>query len=262
MREKTEAVGRALVACLREDASAHPGGTLLADALSRPDPQMLLAAARAHRVSPFVLEALRASGEEIPSLEEGLVEDQRTLVSTQLRTSLDLSTLGQALDEAGVPWLVFKGPALAHLAYARPDRRRYDDLDVLTPPAAFPAAVRALESAGFAVLDRNWNLIRREGRGQLHLVHPSGSMVDLHWHLLNRASVRRSFSVDIDEVFERARVMELDGKRVRTLHTSDTLVHTCLHAALSGAGRLLWVMDVDGLLTREAGAWIDIEVYP
>jgi hypothetical protein len=63
----------------------------------------------------------------------------------------ETSTCGQA----GVPWLVVKGPALAEL-HGAPDLRAYSDLDVLVPSAAFGDALAALESAGAAVLARNW----------------------------------------------------------------------------------------------------------
>jgi len=259
MDDPMEQVGRCLVSCLRMAADGPSSSTRTPVDLGRPPPQALLAGARAHRISPFVLDALRASDVDNPTLEAGLLEDQRILASAQLRTALDLSTLGDVLDREGVPWLVFKGPVLAHLAYRRPGRRRYDDLDVLTPPAAFPSAVRALEAAGFVVLDQNWHLIRREGRGQLHLIHPDGGMVDLHWHLLNRAGVRGGFSLDIDGVFERSRATHIDGMPIRTLDPVDMLVHTCLHAAMSGAGRLLWVRDVEGLVSRLAEPWDAVE---
>src|SRR5688572_25440550 len=40
-----------------------------------------------------------------------------------------------ALEEAGIPSLVFRGPAVAHRLYDDPAQRPYQDVDVLVPEA-------------------------------------------------------------------------------------------------------------------------------
>ena len=248
MRELDPLTVRALTGSVRGDAWKTPDPELIRS-LSAAPIEPLAAAARRHRVAPFVVSALRNGGLADAALFRELEPAHRAVVSRQLHAAADLAALASSLDGAGVPWLVFKGPVLAHLAYPRPDLRSYEDIDVLVPQHAFADAVHILGSAGFLVLDRNWSLIRREARGQLHLVHEAGTAVDLHWHLLNRGNVRRAFRIDMPAVHERARGIEIDGLSVRTLDPVDTLGHVCLHAALSGAGRLQWLKDID-LLVR------------
>ena len=138
-----------------------------------------------------------------------------------------------------------KGPAIAERLYPSPDLRVYDDLDIVVAPADFSRAIDAFEASGLELLDRNWDLIRREGRGQLHLRLPLGTLADIHWHLLNREVVRNAFDVLVEPLFERARQIDLLGSPTRTLDPVDTLLHLGIHAALSGADRLLWLKDLE-----------------
>jgi hypothetical protein len=161
-------------------------------------------------------------------------------LSSHLRISADLGWAADRLDRLGVGWVVVKGPALA-ATYARPDLRTYKDLDLLVGPADFPVVVRHLESAGATVLDRNWTLVRQELRGQLHLQLPGGTVSDLHWHLVNQR--RDRLRIVTDELLVRAVRTTIGDREVPVLDAVDALLHVCLHAALSGGDRLIWLAD-------------------
>lgn len=165
-----------------------------------------------------------------------------------LRVVNDLHWLRGIFDAADVPWLVLKGPVLAQLAHGDPALRAYSDIDVLVPPVRLGAALAALEGNGATVIDRNWDLIRRSLKGEVHVELPSGSLLDLHWHLLNSARLRRSFSVDPRSLFERARIVEVGPVPVQTLSAEETIVYVALHAMLSGGHRLVWLKDVERLI--------------
>jgi hypothetical protein len=141
-----------------------------------------------------------------------------------------------------------KGPALAAVAYRRPDLRAYKDLDLLVPAPVFEDAVRLLEANGIPLLDRNWTLVSHEVRGQLHLQLPMGTVTDLHWHLVNQ--YRDRLRIPMGELFDRSRRVEVGGRPVSVLDPVDGLIHICLHAALSGGERLIWLKDLD-LLRRK-----------
>jgi hypothetical protein len=131
----------------------------------------------------------------------------------------------------------------------------YHDLDILVPEDAFADTIDALEASGFHLVDRNWTLIRRERRGQLHVALRLGTLADVHWHLINRERVRRSLTLPMPEIFERARAVSLFGLELRTLDPVDTLTHLCLHAALSGGDRLIWLKDVERAIATEGPDW-------
>jgi hypothetical protein len=175
-----------------------------------------------------------------------------------LRALADLRSLQTVLSEQAVPWLLVKGPVLSEVVYERPDLRVYNDLDVVIARPAFSKAIDALEASGFDLLDRNWDLIRRERRAQLHLSLRLGTVADVHHHLLNRAAVRHSLSAPMRELFDRATIVTVGDVEVRTLDPSDTLIHLCVHAGLAGGDRLLWMKDIEQAVRSQPIDWDDV----
>jgi hypothetical protein len=167
----------------------------------------------------------------------------------------DLACLGQTFTSEGIPWLVFKGPVLGELVYPRPDLRSYRDLDIVVPRADFGAAVMALEAAGAKLLDRNWEFLLERRVGQLHFELPMGTLADVHWHVLNRGEMRRSLSVSMDGLLRRARQVELNGTSLLTFEPVDSLLHLCVHAAVSGAVRLVWMKDIERAIAAGGIDW-------
>jgi hypothetical protein len=251
------ALGIALVACTAERSTE-----LRRRVLSRFDDDELAQLAQhaaLHRVVPFLAAAVRASG--VPVSEEALASLGRThatRTAAHLRVLADLDRVRDVLGADGVPFLVVKGPVLSEHLYPSADLRTYEDLDLLIPPGSFERAVEALRGAGSLLLDRNWALTRADTRGQLHLQLPMGTLADVHWHLLNRENVRDGFAVKTDDLFERAREVDVGGRALPTLDAVDTLLHVALHAALSGGDRLIWLKDIERALIVDRPPWDDV----
>ena len=167
----------------------------------------------------------------------------------------ELTALDAVLRASEIPYMVVKGPVLAEVIYPRNDLRAYGDLDLVIPHARFGDGITALLEGGCDIFDRNWRVIRRELRGQVHMTARFGTSADVHWHLINRASVRSGFAIDMDAMFERARWVSLDGPRVLTLDPTDTLLQLTLHAGLSGAAKLAWLKDIDRAAADPALDW-------
>src|SRR5262249_20701768 len=161
------------------------------------------------------------------------------------RTLADLALIGGAFDELGVSWLVAKGPVLAEGVYDRPDLRTYTDLDLFVAPTWVGRALEALEGLGRPVLGPTLEHLRRLSVSEVHVVAPHGTVVELHFHLLNDAPQRERFTVPMAELYNRPRRVLLGDQSVPTLDPVDTLVYLCLHACLSGADRLVWMKDVE-----------------
>lgn len=193
------------------------------------------------RVLPVILDHLAQSGRSLP---EGAGDWQYVGVATHLRALAETQAVAQAFAGTGVRWVVVKGVVLAQVVYRRPSVRPYSDLDVLVHPADLGPALDALEAAGFEVLDRNWRLVADSQRGEISLSTPTGTLLDLHWHLVNEASARARFSLDIAAMVERRTTADIGGMHVPTLRADDTVVHLALHAVLSGGHRLQWLLDV------------------
>lgn len=256
MTSQRARVGRLLV----EACSVRP--TLEWEALDDEGVEFLERAAAWHQVSGHVY---RAYKDLLPAdSAERLKRGDRTAAMRQLFAVADLAWI-QELFGADQPWILFKGPALSRF-YEDPSIRRFGDLDVLARPDALGGVIEQLrhdETA--AMVDRNWALMRRAGVGQFHFVLPSGTPLDLHWHLLNHRRLRRQFTVDPRQIFDRAERVVVDGREVLTMDHVDTLVHTALHAGISGGNVLRWYCDIDRVIraadldwdavVRRAGEW-------
>jgi hypothetical protein len=252
----SRALGRLLIASVREHDWNEPGRDAIAIAIARSASlDTLPTLAAFHGVTGCVWHSLRGSGLD-PSALAALEESTNVALGRHLAALGDLAGLGRTLDAAQVPWLVFKGPVLSETLYSRPDLRAYRDLDVLVPPARFGDAVRVLEGSGAEVRDQNWRLLRGEMRGQVHLWLPYGTPADLHWHLVNRD--RGMLTVPVEQLFERSRPVLLNGVAARTLDPADTLVHLALHAGLEGAHRLVWLKDVERAVASGGFTWDEV----
>ncbi len=215
----------------------------------------LLDLAAANRVEALLHRQLELTPYRSHARVAALAGVREAQLQRHLRALTDLVAFGEVMDRLGAPWLVVKGPVLAERLYSRPDLRLYGDLDLVVPNTVFARTLEALEAEGVEVLDRNWTLLRREVRGQVHLVLPYGSVADLHWHLVNDGRIRRELSIDMSEVFAARRYVDVNGLSVPTLDTSDMVAHLCLHAALAGGHRLSWLQDLDRLAALEEPGW-------
>ncbi len=154
-----------------------------------------------------------------------------------------LVRLGPAFREAEVPWVVVKGPVLAELAYGGTPRN-YQDLDVVVPAEHFRRALELLTSKGGSVIDRNWDLLTSDLRGQLHLTL-GAELVDLHWHLINLVNQRDRFTIPMADLFDRRRQARVGTVTTWVLDPTDAVLHVAVHAALAGGHQLGWLVDVE-----------------
>lgn len=237
-------LGRLLRACV---ASNGPTPAQLLTAASPSDFRGLAVAAERHGVAGYVHRAV-AGSHAVPATELAQLSEYRMgAVRSHLRTLGDLRFLRRVLGNVGVPWLVLKGPALAAL-HDGPELRSYRDLDILVPATQFGAAARALEDAGCLVPPHDWTALREELGGEIDVFLPSGTHLDLHWHLINEKPDRLPYTIDLDELFARQRDLVLGTDRFATFSSTDTALHVALHAMLSGAQRLIAMKDLQLLL--------------
>jgi putative nucleotidyltransferase-like protein len=248
----------ALLTCAREhDWSRPPDG--LVGLLDGIDATSLAAAARAHRISNIVYVSCKGLPGENGRLASSLSEMYRRNAGRRITAGEDLRVLSRALDEAGIRFLAVKGPVVSELLYPRSDLRAFWDLDLVVSHESLWDAVETMRAAGCSGLTSESRAgYERETRGQVHLHGRHGTPIDLHWHLLNRSSLRRPLALDMDALFERARIVTVAGASVRTLDPTDTLFHLALHAGLGGANRLSWLKDVDRAVRAETADWDEL----
>jgi hypothetical protein len=246
-------IGRALASCVTQEAGADLEEVIRLGRLDQ-----LIEAGRSHRVLNLVYLATDGLVDPDDPSAAGLKRYHIHHVGHHLRALEDLAGIVRVLGDRGIDWIVVKGPVLSEVVYERPDLRVYKDLDVVIRGDAFAEAIDAFEAAGSELLDRNWALIRREGRAQLHVVLRLGTIADVHRHLLNRAVVRNSFMIPMEDLFARARSVAIGHVVVRTLDPVDTLLHLCIHGGLAGGHQLLWLKDIDTSVRREPPRWDEL----
>jgi len=161
------------------------------------------------------------------------------------------------LTAAPIDFFMVKGPVLAAV-YPRPEDRRYRDLDVVVAPHAVDAAIRAVSALGGQLLDANWDAALRDRWGQVHLRMPHGTMVDLHWHLVNMGRTRDTLAVDMQDAWRDLRTVEVPGGSVQTLSVTNTVVHVAMHAALGGAWQARWFSDIQAFTRAHDIDWADV----
>ena len=176
-------------------------------------------------------------------------------LAVQLQVEADLRVLSTALEPTGVAWATVKGPALSEHWYARPGQRTYVDLDVVVDPAGFGRALDALLDAGAVLVDRNFTHALRQRRAELNLVLPHGTLLDLHWHVLNTPQLRAQFPLSMDQWLARRIPIRIGGLEVPTFDAEDTLLHLCLHTVLSGGRKLSWFRDMQQVIATGQVDW-------
>jgi hypothetical protein len=179
-------------------------------------------------------------------------------LAVQLQVEADLRVVSAVLDSTGVAWTTVKGPALSEHWYARSGQRTYVDLDVVVDPAGFDRALDALLDAGAVLVDRNFTHALQQRRAELNLVLPHGTVLDLHWHVLNTPQLRAQFPLSMDQWLSRRIPIRIGGLEVPTFDADDTLLHLCLHTVLSGGRKLSWFRDLHEVV---AAGQVDWQVF-
>lgn len=222
--------------CAGRGVINQPGSTLVGD---------LVHAVRYHRIAPLAHVALRESAPELSAV---LQPDRVRATLVHLQACGALHQLDTLLPDIG--WVTFKGPVFSELAHPLPGLRTYNDVDVLIAPSDLPEVSHRLWSAGWRLADYQDMLRNPQVPGEMHWISPGGALMDLHWSMINMASRRRLFTITTADLLRRRVPISLGSHSAWTLDPTDSLIHACLHAALTGGNKLIYLIDVDRLSTK------------
>ena len=193
------------------------------------------------RLAPLLYEALRRHGLEADP--ELLTRCRMASMREELRAGAFDRVAGgvfDALEDAGVPFIVLKGAALAKPVYGNSVLRHSHDLELLLPEAEAPRAASALRTTGCEGTEP-----LRAG-GKLRVFHESGLPVILRTRLFEP----ELYGGDWEWCSERTATVSVADRKVRTLSPGVALHHVCVHATYGhGRSSLQWVADAI-MLTR------------
>ncbi len=190
--------------------NAAPGSKITPASLER-----LVTEGERHRVLPAMMRNLRRAIADrgaaglidaesaaeadrlvVAALERGDLAVARLVGMAELLRSVQQDAL-EAFAAGGIDWLILKGTSFADRLYADPALRPFDDIDLLVPVDALPAARTALAACGLAAVPETSG--KYAGRyAEEKWSHPllGSSPVELHWDLVNSPKIRRFISVD------------------------------------------------------------------
>lgn len=206
-----------------------------------------------HGLAPLAHVRTRSA---VPDLSARLRPAFEEAVGRHLNTRSVIAQLITVFGENDIEWRVLKGPVLSETAHPVPCARPYVDLDVLVRSAQLRPAVAALLQCGWRLLDVDHASLVELVPGEVHLLSPTGVQLDLHWSIFNMASTRLAFPSREHQIFDGVRRVRLGRHDVPTLDRDAFLVHVCLHAALAGGDRLLYLLDIDQLVrSKDTPDW-------
>jgi len=153
-------------------------------------------------------------------------------------------------SKGGIRALPFKGPLLAAVEYGDVSLRESHDLDLWLPCEDLPAAGQLLRGAGYRSVAHRRGIpyLLDPDRGDCQTEFQSGNgevQIELHDELQSR---QFSFLPDFDEVWERRRVVMLDGVEIPAFAPEDLLLTLAVHGSKHMWRRLSWVVDISALI--------------
>ncbi len=168
-------------------------------------------------------------------------------VANAQRNAEELAALMSHFDAAGIPALVFKGPALAVAAYGNPAIRNYSDLDILVSRARVVTSAEILIANGYNVHSFNREVFESGFfHNKSNNFYSERASVDLHWILQDPWF---PFSPDEEALWSHTETFVLNGREFRTLGAANHLLFICVHAAKHGWPTLASIVDIAAFLT-------------
>jgi hypothetical protein len=252
------AESRLLTLCARE-----PDGnwkTEFAEAAAHVDWRRLDAVAGEQGLSAYLLTA--ALDGRLTPPEPALSEQRETVLSQTvqiLALDSELARLSVDFQDARIPLIVLKGPALALTLYPDKKLRPYTDLDLVVHEADQAAGAAILTRCGYSERSFEAEAARQAHAGELHgggefhhvfVREGHGSTVELHTEPLQ---------LGLEPACEAGRwqrALPVPGvEGVLMLGAEDQMVQLAVHAHKHGFSRLLWLKDLDLLVRRHSLDW-------
>lgn len=170
---------------------------------------------------------------KLPNAPSALVDrtaaSYRKNTMMMLQRTADLRRLDDALRTAGIPYLVLKGPILAHTVYPEPAMRTMLDLDLLLHDADLERAMKALEEIGYRVPEHFAGRTTNPGDAPPMIDTKFGSAV-LELHTILDSMPHGDASIDAAWAGAR-RVLIGHGVELPSLDRAEFFAHVVMHVS-------------------------------
>ena len=241
--------------------TARPGHPAIGDRLPAALAQVrrwdtLAADAEEHGLEPLLLAHAHELGIALPPETETRlkVRCMQHAHAAAVRARATAAML-DALEADGIPALILKGVALAHLVYPSPAMRPMRDVDLLVPADHAAAAWASLRRAGLSPFGKRQPDRYHHLQELAWTVDGATITVEIHKELLRATPFVRPSRYR--QLAERSQTFACGGRAARTLGPEDMLWHIYAHAfvinVLRPGIRLMSIAD----LTAATEAWVD-----
>ena len=218
----------------------------------------ILACAIEHKLAPALFD--RLSSLDQSWLESDQLEIMAEIACMTGRNNLaylsEMLRLYALFENAKIPAIPFKGPALAWLAYPNFAHRTCVDLDFVVPQLYIPQAVALLQAQGYKP---QFDPIEAQAgdRGPVpgqYAFAPSGggAFVELH---TERTLRYFSHPLNLEELNLRVIQLDIGGQKIRSFSVEDLLVMLSVHGAKHFWERFSWIVDIAQLVTVRKVNW-------
>ncbi|HKQ78115.1 MAG TPA: nucleotidyltransferase family protein [Blastocatellia bacterium] len=216
----------------------------------------LLSLAAEHGMRPLLYRLLSGSAGFI-SIPDHVTSMLQAFMRQNLRKNLrmtgELILLLRMFAGEGVNVIPFKGPTLAALGYGDLGLREFGDLDLLIARQDFMKAQELLIARGYqpeAALNAEQAAAFAEACNVMAFWHAEKEIsVEIHWELSPKYL---PFSPDPERLRRRMVPSHPGGQAMMTLSPEDLLVYLCAHGAKHVWEKLIWIVDVAGLIHRHS----------
>lgn len=160
---------------------------------------------------------------------------RNTLLYKKLDNILD------SFNQDNIEVILLKGMALAQTVYPDIALRPMYDIDILIHEKDLPLIEEKLKKLGYM-----------NSSSYPEDFHKDNMMVDVHWELMNITRVKsrsKSYRINMNEIWQNSRVIEIAGRKVRILSAEHNLMELCLHLTLHhDLSGLIWFVDIAQLI--------------
>lgn len=216
------------------------------------DWELFLHLAELHGVVPLINHNLTLNGliDRLPQrLRERINEVSKSILYRNIILSSALRKVLDAFEERGIPAIALKGTILAEQLYGNPGLRPSADMDIMIPPEKVSLAGAILLELGYKQPPRQkeWDHPFHEApyckQGRFML------LVELHRNLEDEKLV----TISAPEVWQRAMVLEMQGRAVMALSLEHNLLFLAWHLCKHDINLLRSLNDIAELIKKYNG---------
>ncbi|MBU4577169.1 MAG: nucleotidyltransferase family protein [Desulfarculus sp.] len=161
----------------------------------------------------------------------------------------DLSKYIKILSDNLIPVIALKGFSLAKYIYGDIALRPMCDVDLLVKKENLVSAGKILLGLGYEPYYAAWEKNLETHHHLPPFTNARGTTIELHWNIVTPDSPIR---VNIEELWERAGLVNICDIEVGVLSPEDLFLHLCTHACshIKSGFPLISLCDISGLLKR------------